>query len=257
MCQSWPASFAPIGLPAWWILVLTRIFGVPVIAARAAGVVETCGDAARYFDPYDVRDIGEALIELLLDRDLDRGTGQRQHHGRSGPGADDRGGPASAVNQRVGELFGTKPRKLLAEPLQVPDRQARGHRQHLGRQPAAAGPHPAPAGAPAAAREPGELAGEPAAPRRGGSLGHLPHQLGDLLGQSVRLPPGAFHLAAWSAARVFHGLGLPPRGVRTRHEGHATASVVWAGEIMAPDERKWVSERHAKRDVRPGGAGRV
>ena len=35
--------FAPIGLPAWWILVLTRIVGVPVIAGLAFEVIRWAG----------------------------------------------------------------------------------------------------------------------------------------------------------------------------------------------------------------------
>ena len=35
--------FAPIGLPAWWILVLTRIFGVPVIAGLSFEVIKLAG----------------------------------------------------------------------------------------------------------------------------------------------------------------------------------------------------------------------
>jgi uncharacterized protein YqhQ len=35
--------FAPVGLPAWWILVLTRIFGVPVIAGLSFEVIKWAG----------------------------------------------------------------------------------------------------------------------------------------------------------------------------------------------------------------------
>ena len=35
--------FAPIGLPAWWILVLTRILGVPVIAGLSFEVIRWAG----------------------------------------------------------------------------------------------------------------------------------------------------------------------------------------------------------------------
>jgi glycosyltransferase involved in cell wall biosynthesis len=44
--------------------------GVPVACSRASALPEVAGDAARYFDPYDVGDIGEALAELLTDREL-------------------------------------------------------------------------------------------------------------------------------------------------------------------------------------------
>jgi uncharacterized protein YqhQ len=35
--------FAPVGLPAWWILVLTRIIGVPVIAGLSFEVIKWAG----------------------------------------------------------------------------------------------------------------------------------------------------------------------------------------------------------------------
>jgi glycosyltransferase involved in cell wall biosynthesis len=44
--------------------------GVPVACSRASALPEVAGDAARYFDPYSVEDIGDALIELLRDRQL-------------------------------------------------------------------------------------------------------------------------------------------------------------------------------------------
>jgi glycosyltransferase involved in cell wall biosynthesis len=46
--------------------------GVPVACSRASALPEVAGDAARYFDPYDVRDIGDALVELLADRERAR-----------------------------------------------------------------------------------------------------------------------------------------------------------------------------------------
>jgi glycosyltransferase involved in cell wall biosynthesis len=44
--------------------------GVPVACSRASALPEVAGDAARYFDPYDVREIADALGELLSDRAL-------------------------------------------------------------------------------------------------------------------------------------------------------------------------------------------
>ena len=35
--------FAPIGLPAWWLLVLTRILGVPLIAGLSFEVIKWAG----------------------------------------------------------------------------------------------------------------------------------------------------------------------------------------------------------------------
>jgi glycosyltransferase involved in cell wall biosynthesis len=44
--------------------------GVPVACSRASALPEVAGDAARYFDPHSVLDIGAALLELLEDRAL-------------------------------------------------------------------------------------------------------------------------------------------------------------------------------------------
>jgi uncharacterized protein YqhQ len=35
--------FAPIGLPAWWLLILTRIIGIPVIAGLSFEVIKWAG----------------------------------------------------------------------------------------------------------------------------------------------------------------------------------------------------------------------
>ena len=35
--------FAPIGLPAWWVLVITRILGVPLIAGLSFEVIKWAG----------------------------------------------------------------------------------------------------------------------------------------------------------------------------------------------------------------------
>jgi len=43
---------------------------VPVACSRASSLPEVAGEAARYFDPYDVQDIASAIIELLTDDDL-------------------------------------------------------------------------------------------------------------------------------------------------------------------------------------------
>jgi glycosyltransferase involved in cell wall biosynthesis len=44
--------------------------GVPVACSRASALPEVAGEAALYFDPYDVGDISAALMRLLADRDL-------------------------------------------------------------------------------------------------------------------------------------------------------------------------------------------
>jgi glycosyltransferase involved in cell wall biosynthesis len=44
--------------------------GVPVACSRASALPEVAGDAALYFDPYDVEDIGRTLVGLLSDHAL-------------------------------------------------------------------------------------------------------------------------------------------------------------------------------------------
>jgi glycosyltransferase involved in cell wall biosynthesis len=55
-----PALYEGFGLTA---LEAMRA-GVPVIAGRSPGLVETCADAARYVDPYDAADLATALHEV-------------------------------------------------------------------------------------------------------------------------------------------------------------------------------------------------
>jgi glycosyltransferase involved in cell wall biosynthesis len=50
--------------------------GVPVVAARAGALPETCGDAARYADPFDHDDIADQ-VEAALDDDALRAAGPR------------------------------------------------------------------------------------------------------------------------------------------------------------------------------------
>ncbi len=44
--------------------------GVPVACSRASALPEVAGEAARYFDPYSIPDIAQALDDLLEDRSL-------------------------------------------------------------------------------------------------------------------------------------------------------------------------------------------
>jgi glycosyltransferase involved in cell wall biosynthesis len=44
--------------------------GVPVACSRATSLPEVAGDAALYFDPLSVPDIGRALLALMEDQDL-------------------------------------------------------------------------------------------------------------------------------------------------------------------------------------------
>jgi glycosyltransferase involved in cell wall biosynthesis len=50
--------------------------GVPVVAARAGALPETCGDAARYADPFDHHEIADQVIQAL-DDDALRAAGPR------------------------------------------------------------------------------------------------------------------------------------------------------------------------------------
>jgi glycosyltransferase involved in cell wall biosynthesis len=61
-----PALHEGFGLPA----LEAMSAGVPVIAARSPGLVETCAGAARYIDPYDAGDLATALAELASDATL-------------------------------------------------------------------------------------------------------------------------------------------------------------------------------------------
>jgi glycosyltransferase involved in cell wall biosynthesis len=51
--------------------------GVPVACSGVSAMPEVAGDAARYFDPHDVDDIGRALIELLENHALAENLGAR------------------------------------------------------------------------------------------------------------------------------------------------------------------------------------
>ena len=55
-----PSIYEGFGLPP----LEAMICGCPVIAARAASIPEVCGDAALYFDPFDVAAIGQAMRQI-------------------------------------------------------------------------------------------------------------------------------------------------------------------------------------------------
>jgi glycosyltransferase involved in cell wall biosynthesis len=65
-CFVFPSINEGFGIP---ILEAMRR-GVPVACSRASALPEVAGDAARYFDPCDVADIADALLELLSDREI-------------------------------------------------------------------------------------------------------------------------------------------------------------------------------------------
>jgi len=47
--------FAPVGLPAWWILLLTRILGVPLVAGLSFELIKFAG-----------RNRGRGWVQLII-----------------------------------------------------------------------------------------------------------------------------------------------------------------------------------------------
>lgn len=58
--------------------------GVPVACSRASALPEVAGQAARYFDPYEVTEIATALVELLSDERLARELAARGREREAG-----------------------------------------------------------------------------------------------------------------------------------------------------------------------------
>lgn len=63
-----PSVYEGFGLPALEAMAL----GVPIACSKAASLPEVCGDAAVYFEPYDVKSIADAINRLLRDDTLQR-----------------------------------------------------------------------------------------------------------------------------------------------------------------------------------------
>jgi glycosyltransferase involved in cell wall biosynthesis len=56
-----PSLYEGFGQPA----IEAMACGCPVAASRAAALPEVCGDAARYFDPWSVEDMADAMLDVL------------------------------------------------------------------------------------------------------------------------------------------------------------------------------------------------
>jgi len=50
--------------------------GCPVAVARATSLPEVCGDAAEYFDPFSVDDMGAAILRALSGDRVEKGLTQ-------------------------------------------------------------------------------------------------------------------------------------------------------------------------------------
>jgi glycosyltransferase involved in cell wall biosynthesis len=68
-----PSLFEGFGLTALEAMAA----GVPVVAARSPGLVETCGDAALYADPHDANDLAHVLDRVAGDAALRRDLSER------------------------------------------------------------------------------------------------------------------------------------------------------------------------------------
>ncbi len=67
-----PAYYEGFGLPPLEAMAL----GCPVLTSRAAALPETCGNAASYFDPFDVDDMVKTTQRFLADSDNRAGLAQ-------------------------------------------------------------------------------------------------------------------------------------------------------------------------------------
>ena len=89
--------FAPVGLPAWWILLLTRVIGVPLVAGISFEVIKFAG-----------RNRGKRWVQLIIwpgmqlqkltTREPEDDAGRRRDRG-AGSGARG-GGPACGLRRR-------------------------------------------------------------------------------------------------------------------------------------------------------------
>ena len=52
------------------VLIEAMAAGTPVISSNAASIPEVCGNAALYFDPYDIDDMAEKILKMISDQSV-------------------------------------------------------------------------------------------------------------------------------------------------------------------------------------------
>lgn len=72
-CLVMPSFYEGVGLPPLEAMAV----GTPVLASDIASLRETCGDAAKYFQPTDTSDLAAALLEVLESPTLRGSLSQR------------------------------------------------------------------------------------------------------------------------------------------------------------------------------------
>ncbi|MHA1381548.1 MAG: glycosyltransferase family 4 protein [Candidatus Helarchaeota archaeon] len=61
-----PSRYEGFGMP----VLEAMCYGMPVVVSRAASLPEVTGDAALFFDPYDIDDIASKIYQVLQDKEL-------------------------------------------------------------------------------------------------------------------------------------------------------------------------------------------
>ena len=107
-CPGLYAGARAFVLPSWHegfglTCIEAMACGVPVVAARAGALPETCGDAARYADPFDQDEIADQ-VQAALDDDALRAAGPR-HAAQYTLGAHGRRARRAAERRLTGRIL--------------------------------------------------------------------------------------------------------------------------------------------------------